>query len=59
MSTSNVAETPYGAVIRENLEVLESILTPSDHGFTAEQLDEARRLAEHIIPSPLIETVSL
>ena len=59
MSTSNVAETPYGAVIRENLEVLDSILTPSDHGFTAEQLDEARRLAEHIITSPLIETVSL
>ncbi|MBK4998605.1 site-specific integrase [Pseudomonas sp. S31] len=59
MSTSNVAETPYGAVIRENLEVLGSILTPSDHGFTAEQLDEARRLAEHIITSPLIETVSL
>lgn len=59
MSTSNVAETPYGAVIREHLEVLNSILTPSDHGFTAEQLDEARRLAEHISTSPLIEAVSL
>ena len=59
ISTSNVAETPYGAVIRENLEVLNSILTPSDHGFTAEQLDEARRLAEHISPSNLIEAVSL
>lgn len=59
ISTSNVAETPYGAVLRENLEVLESILTPSDHGFTAAQLDEARRLAEHIVTSPLIETVSL
>jgi hypothetical protein len=59
MSTSNVAETPYGAVVRENLEVLNSILTPSDHGFTAEQLEEARRLAEHIITNPMIETVSL
>lgn len=59
MSSSNVAETPYGAVIRENLEVLESILSPSDSGFTAAQLEEARRLAEHIITSPLIETVSL
>lgn len=59
MSTCNVAETPYGAVIRENLEVLESILSPTDNGFTAAQLEEARRLAEHIITSPLIETVSL
>lgn len=59
ISTSNVAETPYGAVIRENLKVLDSILTPSDQGFTAEQLDEARRLAEHIIFNPMIETVSL
>lgn len=59
MSTSNVAETPYGAVIQENLKVLNSILTPSDNGFTVEQLDEARRLAEHIITNPMIETVSL
>ncbi|WP_448123746.1 tyrosine-type recombinase/integrase [Pseudomonas veronii] len=59
MSTSNVAETPYGTVIRENLEVLNSILTPSEHGFTAEQLEEARRLAEHIVTNPMIEAVSL
>lgn len=59
MSTSNVAETPYGAVIQENLKVLNSILTPSDNGFTVEQLDEARRLAEHIITNPMIEAVSL
>ena len=59
MSTSNVAETPYGTVIRENLEVLNSILTPSEQGFTAEQLEEARRLAEHIVTNPMIEAVSL
>ncbi|EXF95369.1 hypothetical protein HK44_026580 [Pseudomonas fluorescens HK44] len=59
ISTSTVAETPYGAVIRENLKVLNSILAPSDQGFTAEQLDEARRLAEHIITNPMIEAVSL
>ncbi|KEX93224.1 hypothetical protein HA62_14840 [Pseudomonas putida] len=59
MSTSNVAETPYGTVIRENLEVLNSILTPYEHGFTAEQLEEARRLAEHIVTNPMIEAVSL
>jgi len=59
MSTSTVGETPYGAVIRDNLEVLNSILTPSPHGFTAEQLEEARRLAEHIITNPMIEGVTL
>ncbi|WP_255302268.1 tyrosine-type recombinase/integrase [Pseudomonas syringae] len=59
LATSTIGQTPYGAIIKENLEVLDSILTPSEQGFTAEQLDEAERLSEHIITSPLVEGVTL
>ncbi len=59
LATSDIAQTPYGAIILENVEVLDSILTPSEQGFTAEQLEEAERLSEHIIISPLIEGVTL
>jgi len=59
MDTSSVGSTPYGRVIRENLETLDSILTPSVQGFDAEQLAHAERLSEHIITSPLIEGMTL
>jgi hypothetical protein len=59
IATSAIGQTPYGAVIKENVEILDSILTPSEQGFSAEQLDEAERLSEHIITSPLIEGVIL
>ena len=59
IATSTVGQTPYGAIIKENLEVLDSILTPSEQGFSAEQLDDAERLSEHIITSPLVEGVTL
>lgn len=59
MATSAIGQTPYGAVINENLQILDSILTPSEQGFSAGQLDEAERLSEHIITSPLIEGVIL
>jgi hypothetical protein len=59
IATSTVAETPYGTIIRENLETLDSILTLSPQGFSAEQLEEARRLSEHIITSSMIESVTL
>lgn len=59
LETSAIGETPYGAIIKQNMEVLNSILTPSDQGFTSEQLEEAERLSEYIITSPLIEGVTL
>jgi integrase len=59
MDTSSVGSTPYGRVIRENLETLDSILTPSVQGFDAEQLAHAERLSEHIITSTLIEGMTL
>src|SRR3989344_4340128 len=59
METSAVAQTPYGRIIRENLETLNSILTPSAQGFDIEQLEYAERLSEHIITSTLVEGMTL
>lgn len=59
METSAVAQTPYARVIRENLETLDSILTPSPQGFSEEQLAYAERLSEHIITSSLVEGMTL
>lgn len=59
MDTTGVGRTPYGRVIRENLETLDSILTPSAQGFDAEQLEHAERLSEHILTSTLVEGMTL
>ena len=59
METSLIAETPYGHVVQENLDVLESILTPSSRGFNAEQLANAERLSEYIITSTLVERMTI
>lgn len=59
METSLIAETPYGHVVQENLDVLESILSPSPRGFNAEQLTHAERLSEYIITSTLVERMTI
>lgn len=59
METSSVSQTPYGHIIRENLETLDSILTPSSQGFDVEQLEYAERLSEHILTSTLVEGMTL
>ena len=59
MDTTLVGRTPYGRVVRENLETLESILTPSAQGFDAEQLEHAERLSEHILTNTLVEGMTL
>lgn len=59
METSSVAQTPYGRIIRENLETLDSLLTPSAQGFDTEQLEYAERLSEHILTSTLVEGMTL
>jgi hypothetical protein len=59
MATSTVAQTPYGRIIVENLETLDSILTPSAQGFDTDQLDHAERLSEHILTSTLVEGMTL
>lgn len=59
METSSVAQTPYGRIIRENLETLDSILTPSAQGFDEKQLEHAELLSEQILTSTLVEGMTL
>lgn len=59
MQTSSVSQTPYARVILENLETLDSILTPSTQGFDLEQLEYAERLSEYILTSTMIEDMTL
>ncbi|MNF03204.1 hypothetical protein D3C80_2024750 [compost metagenome] len=59
METSAVVQTPYGRIIVQNLETLDSILTPSAQGFDSEQLDHAERISEHILTSTLVEGMTL
>lgn len=59
METSTIAQTPYGHIIRENLETLDSILTPSAQGFDDIQLEQAERLSEHILTSTMVEGMTL
>lgn len=52
-------ETPYFDTIRENLFMLSRILDPQHSNFSAEQLEEGRRLSEFVETSVLVDGVML
>lgn len=53
-----VATTPYGAVIRENIDILESILGDESE-FDKSELEEAERLARYIDSAVKIDGVAV
>lgn len=59
MSVTRVMDTPYAGVIKENLSLLEAILTPNDAGFSEEELRDGERLAEFEETSVLVEGVGV
>lgn len=56
---SRVMDTPYGRVVRENLSLLNKILSEETSDFTSEELAEGRRLAEFVDTTILVDGVGL
>jgi len=57
LHTNRVADTPYGYVVLENLNLLENILDPEISDFPKEELEEAERLSEYVDTNIAIEGV--
>lgn len=54
---TRVMDTPYGHVIRENLELISNITDPKLSDFSLEELETGRRLAEYIETTILVDGV--
>jgi hypothetical protein len=48
IQNSRVLDTPFGQVIRDNLELINLIITPESSDFTIEELNEAENLSIYI-----------
>jgi hypothetical protein len=54
---TRVMDTPYGHVINENLSLIQHIIDPKLSEFSAEDLENGKRLAEYIETTILIDGV--
>lgn len=52
---TRVMDTPYGHIVRENLELIKSITDPKVSSFSSEELQNGQRLAEFIETTSLID----
>ena len=52
---TRVMDTPYGHIVRENLELIKSITDPKVSSFSSEELQNGQRLAEFIETTILID----
>lgn len=54
---TRVMDTPYGHVVRENLELIKGIIDPELSDFSTEELKNGQRLAEYIEDTILVDGV--
>lgn len=54
---TRVMDTPYGHIVRENLELIKSITDPKVSSFSAEELKDGRNFAEYVETTILIDGV--
>jgi len=59
VEVSRVMDTPYGFVVKENMNLLKKILDPATSDFSEEELREAHRLSEYIETTILIDGVGV
>ena len=54
---TRVMDTPYGYVIRDNLELIKGIVDPAQSDFSAEELETGQRLSEYVETTILVDGV--
>lgn len=54
---TRVMDTPYGYVIRDNLELIKGIVDPELSDFSAEELETGQRLSEYVETTILVDGV--
>lgn len=57
LERNRVMDTPYGHVIKENLELIEQIINPDNSDFSVEELSFAERASAHLDSSILVDGV--
>lgn len=59
VEVSRVMDTPYGAVVRENMRILKGILNPEVSDFSEDELSQAKRRSDYIGSTVLVDGVGL
>jgi integrase len=59
LAVSRVMDTPYGEVVKENLDILDSILSVDSSAFSQDELSWAERISLNVETSVIVEGMTL